>query len=96
MKNIFDGWFKNLTALYESHRPKDNAYHNSQINRACLAHSALIIDPKSHILGPCQYLFLLIYCPFLFLKKHPRPIYSAENTDPYASLKRLCNYIYYY
>ena len=37
MKNIFDGWFKKPTALYECHRPRNNAYRIRQIIRACFA-----------------------------------------------------------
>ena len=35
MKNIFDGLFKNLTALYECHRSRHNAYRNRQTIRPC-------------------------------------------------------------
>ena len=46
MKNIFDGWFKNVTALCEYHRPRHNAYRNRQIIRACLAHMLQRLDHR--------------------------------------------------
>ena len=46
MKNIFDGWFKNLAALYECHQPRHNAYRNRQIIRACFAPTSLCHDHR--------------------------------------------------
>ena len=44
MKNISDGWFKNLTALYECHRHRHNAYRNRQVIRACFARMSQCLD----------------------------------------------------
>ena len=39
-------WFKNLMALYECHRPRHNAYHNSQIIRAYFARMSQRLDHR--------------------------------------------------
>ena len=89
MKNIFDGLFKNATALYEYHQPRHIAYRNRQIIQACFASMTQRLDHRSLSLlsKPCQYLALLIQYPSLFLKKHPKHPYDAENADQYVSSK---------
>ena len=38
--------FRNLTALYECHRPRHNAYRNKQITQACFARMSICLDHK--------------------------------------------------
>ena len=38
--------FKNLTALYECHRPRHDAYRNKQIIHACFARMSICLDYK--------------------------------------------------
>ena len=45
-KNIFDGWFKDPTALYECHQPRHNVYRNRQIIRACFARMSQCLDHR--------------------------------------------------
>ena len=44
MKSIFDGWFKNLKALYECDQPRHNPYGNRQIIRACFTPMSVCPD----------------------------------------------------